>query len=38
MNGLAFESQYVLAPKEDGDEELLILVPKSIVSVKRFLK
>ncbi len=22
MNGLAFESQYVLAPKEDGDEEL----------------
>lgn len=32
----SFESQYVLAPKEGGDEELLILVPKSIVS-KRFL-
>ena len=31
-----FESQYVLAPNENGVEELLILVPKSIVS-KRFL-
>ena len=31
-----FESQYVLAPNENGVEELLILVPKSVVS-KRFL-
>ena len=31
-----FESQYVLAPNEIGVEELLILVPKSVVS-KRFL-
>ena len=31
-----FESQYVLAPNENGIEELLILVPKSVVS-KRFL-
>ena len=31
-----FESQYVLVPNESGVEELLILVPKSIVS-KRFL-
>ncbi|RSJ62474.1 hypothetical protein [Streptococcus gordonii] len=32
----SFKSQYVLAPKEGDVEELLILVPKSIVS-KRFL-
>lgn len=31
-----FESQYVLAPNENGVEELLILIPKSVVS-KRFL-
>lgn len=31
-----FESRYVLAPNENGVEELLILVPKSVVS-KRFL-
>ena len=31
-----FENQYVLVPNESGVEELLILVPKSIVS-KRFL-
>ena len=31
-----FESQYVLAPNENGVEVLLILVPKSVVS-KRFL-
>ena len=31
-----FESQYVLAPNENGVEEFLILVPKSVVS-KRFL-
>lgn len=31
-----FESQYVLAPNENGVEEILILVPKSVVS-KRFL-
>ena len=31
-----FESQYVLAPNENGVEELLILVPKFVVS-KRFL-
>ncbi len=31
-----FESQYVFVPNENGVEELLILVPKSVVS-KRFL-